>query len=273
MVVPVRRFSTLTTLLLVAAALAPAGGARSRALPTLYVDYTMSCTFTIADDAGKRIGTIPPGTYQIQIQTPVAFGAVDLSGIHDMTACKSFVQFQINGPGVSLSTTLGDGDSAYWLYTETFQPGATYVASDQNQPAVARVTFTTAASGSATAQSSTTSSNPTSTSAKGTSSTDIVGSQAIPFRGALDAIVFKSGKLALTRNGKAVSFLKSGRWTFSVDDESTKAGFAVQVLHGKSTTVTSGSYTGSHDVTLQLKPGRWFFYTPGGKKSVFFVTS
>jgi len=45
------------------------------------------------------------------------------------------------------------------------------------------------------------------------------------------------------------------------------------VLHGKPTAVTSTAYTGSHDVTLQLKPGRWFFYTPGGKKSVFFVTS
>jgi hypothetical protein len=85
--------------------------------------------------------------------------------------------------------------------------------------------------------------------------------------------VFKNGKLSLSRNGKTVSFLKSGRWTFSVDDESAKAGFSVQVLHGKTTTVTGGTYTGSHDVTLQLKPGRWFFFSPGGKKSVFFVTS
>jgi len=52
-----------------------------------------------------------------------------------------------------------------------------------------------------------------------------------------------------------------------------QAVFAVQVLHGKSTTVTGAAYTGSHDATLQLKPGRWFFFSPGGKKSVFFVTS
>jgi len=45
------------------------------------------------------------------------------------------------------------------------------------------------------------------------------------------------------------------------------------VLHGKSTTVTGAAYTGSHDATLQLKPGRWFCFSPGGKKSVFFVTS
>jgi hypothetical protein len=273
MAVRVRRFSTLIMLLAVAGVLVPAGSSRTRVLPTLYVDYTMNCTFAITDDAGKRISSIAPGTYQIQIQTPVAFGAVDLSGIHDMTACKSYVQFQISGPGVNLFTTLGDGDSAFWLYTETFLPSGTYTASDQNQPSVARLVFTTAASGSAGAQSGSTSSSTTSGSAKGTPSTDIVGSQANPFRGSLDAIVFKSGKLSLSRNGKVVGFLKSGRWTFSVDDESPKAGFAVQVLHGKSTTVTSAPYTGSHDVTLQLKPGRWFYYSPGGRKSVFFVTT
>src|SRR6478735_8324189 len=125
----VLRFSTLTALLAAAAVLVPAGGARPVAVqPTLYVDYTMNCTFTISDDSGRRVSTIPPGTYQVQIQTPVAFGAVDLTGTSDMTACKSFVQFQLTGPGVDLASTLGDGDSAFWLYTETFQPGGTYTA-------------------------------------------------------------------------------------------------------------------------------------------------
>jgi hypothetical protein len=260
------------TLLALAGMLAPAAGSQPSALPTLYVDYTMSCTFTISDDSGRRVSTIPPGTYQVQIQTPVAFGAVDLTGVHDMTACKSFVQFQLTGPGVNLSSTLGDGDSAFWLYTETFQPGGTYTAVDNNQPSVARVVFSTATSGSANAAGGT-STTSSSTSAKGSTQESLVGSQASPFRGSLDAIVFKTGKLSLSRNGKTVSFLKTGRWTFSVDDESAKAGFSLQVLHGKPTTVTSPAYTGSHDVTLQLKPGRWFFYTPGGKKSVFFVTS
>lgn len=262
----------LITVVALAGVLAAAAGARPSALPTLYVDYTMNCTFSISDDAGRRVSTIPPGTYQVQIQTPVAFGAVDLTGIHDMTACQSFVQFQLTGPGVNLASTLGDGDSAFWLYTETFQPGATYTAVDNNQPSVARAVFSTATSGSATASGGT-STTSTSTSAKGSTQQSLVGSEASPFRGSLDAIVLKSGKLSLSRNGKTVSFLKTGRWTFSVDDESTRAGFLVQVLHGKPTTVTGASYTGSHDVTLQLKPGRWFFYTPGGKKSVFFVTS
>jgi hypothetical protein len=262
----------LIAVLALVGVLAPAAGSRPAAYPTLYVNYTMNCTFTISDDSGARISTIPPGTYQVQIQTPVAFGSVDLTGVHDMTACQSFVQFQLTGPGVSLSSTLGDGDSAFWLYTETLQPGGTYTAVDNNQPSVARVVFSTATSGSAATPNGT-STTSSSASAKGSTQQSLVGSQATPFRGSLDAIVFKTGKLGLSRNGKTVSFLKTGRWTFSVDDESTKAGFSVQVLHGKPTAVTSTAYTGSHDVTLQLKPGRWFFYTPGGKKSVFFVTS
>ena len=262
----------LITVLALTGLLVPAAGSRPSAFPTLYVDYTMNCTFTISDDSGRRVSTIPPGTYQVQIQTPVAFGSVDLTGVHDMTACQSFVQFQLNGPGVNLSSTLGDGDSAFWLYTETFQPGGTYTAVDNNQPSVARVVFSTATSGSASTSSGT-STTSSSTTTKGSTQQSLVGSQASPFRGSLDGIVLKTGKLSLSRNGKVVKFLKTGRWTFSVDDESTKAGFSLQVLHGKPTAVTSPAYTGSHDVTLQLKPGRWFFYTPGGNKSVFFVTS
>jgi hypothetical protein len=260
----------LSALLAAVAALAGPAGGSPAALPTLYVAYTMNCTFSIVDDAGRTVTVITPGTYQISIRTPVSFAEVDLSGIFDMTACKGFVQFKLTGPGVNAFDNLGDGDNAYDLLTETFQPSATYVAQDLNQPSVARVAFTTAASGSATGPASSTSS---STSTKGSTQQSLVGSAAIAFRGALDAIVFKNGKLTLSRNGKAVSFLKSGRWTFSVDDESPKAGFSVQVLHGKATAVTTAAYTGSHDVTLHLKPGRWFFFTPGGRKSVFFVTS
>jgi len=266
----VARCSALLALLTAVAVFAAPAGASPSALPTLYVAYTMNCTFSIVDDSGRPVTVIAPGTYQISIRTPVSFAEVDLSGIFDMTACKGFVQFKLTGPGVSAFDNLGDGDNAFDLLTETFQPSSTYVAQDLNQPSVARLSFTTAASGSASGPAGSSSS---STSSKGSTQQPLVGSAAIPFRGALDAIVFKNGKLSLSRNGKAVTFLKSGRWTFSVDDESTRAGFSLQLLHGTSTAVTSMTYTGSHDVTMQLKPGRWFFFTPGGRKSVFFVTS
>jgi hypothetical protein len=266
----VPRFSTLTALLAAAAVLVPAGGARLTAVqPTLYVDYTMNCTFSISDDSGKRVTSIPPGTYQVLVQTPMVFADVDLSGIFDMTACKSFVQFQLTGPGVNLSTTLQDGDEDKEMLRATFQPSATYTAQDNNQASATRTTFGTQASGTAVAPTGPASS----VSGKGSSQGDLVGSAANPFRGSLDAIVFKSGKLSLSRNGKTIRSLKSGRYTFSVDDESKTTGFTVKPLRGKAVNVTTAAFVGSHSLTLTLGQGRWYFYWAGGKKTTFFVAS
>jgi len=251
-------------------ALVPAAGARrADVLPTLYVAYTMNCTFTITDDGGRRVASIAPGTYQVLVTTPMVFADVDLSGIFDMTACKGFVQFQLTGPGVSLQTTLQDGDEDKDLLRATFQPSATYTAQDLNQAAVTRTTFGTQATGSA----ATPAGPPSSVSGQGSSQESLVGSAAFPFRGSLDAIVSKTGKLSLSRNGKTVSSLKAGRYTFSVDDESGASGFTVKPLRGKPVAVTTQPFVGSHDVTLTLKQGRWFFYSGTGKRATFIVVS
>jgi hypothetical protein len=266
----VRRFSTLTALLAAAAVLVPASGAGPGAVqPTLYVDYTMNCTFAISDDSGRRITSIPPGTYQVLVQTPMVFADVDLSGVFDMTACKSYVQFQLTGPGVNLSTTLQDGDEDKEMLRATFQPSATYTAQDLNQASATRTTFSTLATGTAAAPSGPASS----VSGKGSSQEDLVGSAANPFRGSLDAIVYKSGKLSLSRNGKTVGSLKTGRYTFAVDDESKAAGFTVKSLRGRAVNVTTAAFVGSHSVTLTLAQGRWYFYWASGKKTSFFVVS
>jgi len=268
------RISTLIAVLAVTAAPASDAGARASVLPTLYVNYTMNCTFSISDDSGKTISSIAPGEYQVLVLTPMVFADVDLSGkpANDMTACKSFVQFHLNGPGVSLSTTLQDGDEDKETLKATFAPSASYNAVDLNQPAVARFAFTTSATGTAA--------NPTgpasTATGKGQTQQELIGSQAgavASFRGSLDAIVSAGGKLSLTRNGKSVKSLKSGKWTFAVDDESKRAGFIVQALNGKPQTVTSPTFVGSHNATISLKPGRWFFFSPSGVKTTFFVVS
>jgi hypothetical protein len=168
----------------------------------------MNCTFTIVDDSGGRVGSIPPGAYQVYVTTPVVFAGVDLSGLPstDMTACKSFVQFQLSGPGVSLSTTLQDGDEDSETLKATFQAGASYTAVDQNQPSVARFSFGVATSGTAASPAGPASS----TSTKGQTQQQLVGYQAAPVasvRGSLDAIVSAAGKLSLTRIGMHVASL------------------------------------------------------------------
>jgi hypothetical protein len=279
MAVRVRRLSTLTAVLAVAAVLVPAGGAGTRqaVLPTLYVQYTMNCTFAIIDDGGRRVSSIAPGTYQIYVTTPVVFSAVDLSGIDDFTACKSFVQFQLAGPGINLFTTLQDGDEDKDVFRETFQAGSTYTAQDLNQPSVARVVFTTAASGSPTAPTSPYTPG-SSSGSKGSTSKDIVGSalKANPFRGTLTATVDAAGNLKLVYKGKAIGTLKGGRYTTTVTDKSKKAGVFFQLLgkNGgivKSLTVSNVPFVGKRTTTVTLEKGQWVFLATGGGKKTYFV--
>jgi hypothetical protein len=265
-------FSTLAAVLAAAAVLVPASSARPSVLPTLYVVYTMNCTFVINDDAGKRVSSIAPGTYQIYVETPIVFADIDLTGIFDMTACKSFVQFKLTGPGVSLNTTLQDGDEDKELLNATFQPNATYTAVDSNQPSVARATFSTTATGSPSSPTGPGSTG-TSSGSKGTTQKQLVGSAVVPFRGKLAATVDAAGKLALMMKGKSVGTLKSGLYTFTIVDKSATSGFAIQKLKAGATTLTSVPYKGTHVASINLKAGQWTFFSPGGKKNYFIVAA
>ncbi len=266
--------SILAALLASAAVVVPTGNARVSALPTLFVNYAMNCTFAIVDDSGKRVTSIAPGSYQVYVTTPQVFADVDLTGISDMTACKSFTQFQLTGPGVNQSTTLQDGDEDKDLLQVTFAPSATYTAVDNNQPSVARATFSTTATGTPTASTgSNTSTSGTSSSSKGSSQPSLVGSAAVPFRGNLAATVNASGKLTLTLKGKPVGTLKSGLYTFTVHDNSAKSGFTVQKLKSAATALTGVAYKGTHVKSIQLKAGQWTFFTPSGAKNYFIVAT
>jgi hypothetical protein len=273
-----RLLFALTASVTAAAILVTTGGAASHdgVLPTLRVDYTMGCTFSIEDDAGRRVTSVAPGTYQVQVVTPVPFAQIDLSGIDDFTACKSFVQFQLSGPGVSLFTTLLDGDDDDDVLTATFQPSASYVAQDLNRAAATRTVVTTTATGSPTAPPS-----PYGTGnvgAKPTVSKDIVGSaiKSNPLRGTIAATVDASGKPKLLFNGKPVGTLKGGRYTTTVTDDSKKAGLVIQLLGKtgkpvKALTLSNVSFVGRHTTTVTLQKGQWAFATSDSGKRTYFI--
>ena len=101
------------------AGLALLSAASSRAaLPTLYFHYAADCTFQLVDDSGNQVTTIPPGSYQVVIDTPFSFATSPAS-------CP-FVKFDLTGPGVSVQTTLGDGGSEIEQYPVTLKPSSTY---------------------------------------------------------------------------------------------------------------------------------------------------
>jgi len=258
--------------------LVPVAVERARAesaLPTIYVQYAMNCTFTITDDAGKAVSSIAPGYYQVVVATPIPFAAEGPS-TNGFTACKGSVQFQLTGPGVSLYTTLDDGDGAFYQFTATFKAGSTYTAQDNNQPSVARGVFSTTATGSPSTSSLPAGSGGSSAS-KPPASHDSAGSAVVPLRGNLAATIDAAGRLALTSKGKPVGTLKAGMYTFTVVDKSAKSGFSVQKLARgvKSIAIplTGVGYKGTHLATLNLKAGRWAFFSPGGKKTYFIVVA
>jgi hypothetical protein len=274
------RVSTLIAALAGAAILIPAGSAQRQdaapnAIPTLYVMYTMTCTFSIVDDAGRPVNGIAPGTYQVEVVTPIMFKLVEQEGraSNDYTGCKGWVQFQLTGPGVNLSTTLDAGCDAFYLLPATsFKPSSTYNAVDLNQPTVAHDSFTTLASGTPVIPPSPYSA----TSGKGSTSQDIVGSLlGKTLRGTLTGTLSADGKPSLTSGGRAVSTLKAGRYTFSIVDHSPKTGFTVQQVQSsaKSKPVTGNAFVGKHSVTVTLTAGKWEYYSQPGHASYFTVTS
>ena len=269
MTVRSRHISKSITALLAVSLLAFAGVASSQAaLPTLYVAYTLKCTFTITDDSGKTVTSIPAGTYQVQVTTPGSFGGMDLSGISDMTACQGAADFQITGPGVNLHTSLNDGDGSQDVLPATFQPNSTYVAQDNNQASVTRTSFTTTAAAAGSSGGSTTGG---STSSGGAGATTTTATPAT-LKGTLTGTVTAAGKVTLTYKHKPVTTLAPGLYKFTIADKSKKVGFVVQTSHS-TTTVSTGPAVGTKTVTINLKAGQWFFYTAKGTPKSGFIVS
>jgi hypothetical protein len=256
MAVRMRRFATLAALATALAAALVSTGTATSALPTVYFMYSMNCTFTIVDDSGRTISSIAPGHYQVDVRTPIQFGTLPSPGGTDMTACRGVPEFQLTGPGVDLFTTMTAGCEDDKTFVETFQPSATYVAQDLNQPTIAHGSFTTLASGAPT--------NPTVTygggKGKAQASQDIVGSLAL--QGTLQAGVSAKGAPMLTSNGKNVATLKTGRYKFTITDQDAKAGFLMLGPTSKAPINLSGVvFRGKLSKAVSLTTGRWTYYT------------
>lgn len=287
MAVRIRRVSTLIAVLAVAAVLAPAGIAGFRAdapqaYPTLYVQYTMNCTFTIHDDDGKRVTSIAPGDYQIELSSPIFFGLVVPGGEsahpnlapNDFYGCRGAIKFQLTGPGVDLYSTLDEGCDAFELHSaQTFRPNSTYIFQDLWQPSVTRTALSTGV-GAPTPPA--TPYNPTSD--KGQTFADEVGKNiqkalGVKLAGTLNGGVSAVGKPTLTRQGKTVSALKAGRYKITVVDATSKRGFMIQKLGKKSVNVTTTTFVGTKSGIVTLKAGEKWMYTSGlGKAYSFRVT-
>jgi hypothetical protein len=253
------------------AVLAALGAGRAAAtLPTLYVNYDATCHFTMSLDNGSTVGAgtaIPYGTYNIAIATPFSFSAGGAS-------CDA-INFSLTGPGVSVQTTLGDGDSQQSAATGAFQANGSYTASDTSVTPGTSVSFTassTAAGAPASSGSSSSSTSGGSSSGSSALGTPIATpAKKVSFLGTLTGMVSTAGKLTLTFKGKPVATLTSGSYTVAVTDKSSKSGFVLGGGGQKATTVTTASFKGKHSSTVNLTPGQWYYYPKAGGAKLYFV--
>jgi hypothetical protein len=245
----------------VAAALALLAARIARAdPPVLYVawhpDRSLSAMLVDGTPVGSTTGggtAIPAGTYKIQI---------------DNSANVDIV-FDLAGPGVKLVDSLSNGEELAAAYTETFQPNSTYTFRDDNHPSVVWTFQTSGATvGVSSGQTATTTTTPTGTQ----SSSDVVGS-AITLRGALRGTVGARGAVQLTFHGRPLPQLRAGRYRLTVTDDSPKRGLELQRLHLRPQALTGASFVGTRTVTLDLGPGRWFYYSTPARKLQFLVVT
>jgi len=259
-------------LLFVVGALALEAGvqsARAAVSQTIYAGFDADGNIKMSFADGTMIGTpnapgtvVPAGTYQVILNNNTDD---DLAVLH---------KFHLFGPGVDFSA----GTSVQTSATVTFQPNSTYVYQDDLHPDIRDVfgtpgsgaTNSTSGGGSSGSSSGSTSSSGKSSSG-GTQSAIGTVIKTDPFRGALAGTVSSTGKLTLSRNGKPVATIKSGRYTIAVQDQTPKAGFTVQEIRKQSVALTGVAFVGKHTVTVDLKAGQWMFYSSSARKNYFVV--
>lgn len=200
---------------------------------------------------------VPAGTYVVLVD--------------DNSNCPA--NFSLTGPGVGLTSNLESGmgiahpGGPFGPYT--FQPGATYTASDSGLSA--STTFTPTDAGNAPTPPSTTtttSAGAGTTSNTGGKSPSTSGTATL---GTLVGSISARGKATLTVAGSTVKKLKAGVYRLAVSDHSKKAGLIIQALgyHAMAESAVAG--TGTRTTTLRVIPGKYFFQATGGPRTYFMV--
>jgi hypothetical protein len=178
--------------------------------------------------------------------------------------------FHLSGPGVNISSDLLPCENPRELLTITLRPSSTYAYEDSRHPELGRIVFATSSGGSSAETSSGAGRPATGAYSGSVTNTSPVGSGVKPIAGTLSATVSSAG-ITLSRQGRSVSLLKSGRYRIAVDDRTRSAGFTIERTDKKPVPITGASFVGKRAVTLDLRPGEWLVYSAAGKKRRFTV--
>jgi hypothetical protein len=243
---------------LVAGLLAPVAQARPAASLTLSVAFFADGTINVTLPDGTPVGTtsgaptvIPAGAYTVVMSGP--------------GGCIILPLFTLKGPGADIVSDMNGGENDATSTNAYFAPNSTFTWRADRGVAAVNHTFVTSSTAAAAAGASGGSSG-TSTAAKPTSQ-DIVGSDVLPFRGTLTAVLSRAGKLTVSFHGRSVASLKAGQYHVAVTDESARSGLTLEKGSATPLKLTAPAFVGKHTATLQLTAGRWSFL-PGAKAVV-----
>jgi hypothetical protein len=253
MSIAMRRIVGLATAVAVTAALAASATAASLA-GELDVTYATDCSFTMTKD-GRSPGTLEPGDYAVVVTTPVPYANPDQQpGIVYLPICDGMARFSLTGPGVSLHSTVGDGNQTRAQYTVSLQPNATYTASDDKGQSLGRAVFSTGAA------------TPDASPEPATSNT------APSHNATLDVSATANGAVRLALGSKAVVRVRHGVYTLVLVDRSAKAGFVLRKAGGKVVRVTTATFVGRASRRVELTAGRWTLGLGSGKARSLIVS-
>jgi hypothetical protein len=241
--VAMRAVPWLIGLFVLGAALATRAGTHAAVSSTLHGSVGPGFVISLTYEDGTAVLAPPPGTYKILVD--------DLAADHN---------FHLLGPGVDLSTGTEQVGSVTW--TATFANNSSYVFQCDTHAAEMTGMFVVG--------------HPVSTTTGPTTSptTTVNSGHPTPIVGTLASSV-STAKAALVSGGKRVSSLKAGTYRLTITDSSHTAGFKLQRVGFAATSLTGASFTGKHTVVVNLKTGKWKYFSSKRPASaaVFTVTA
>ncbi len=239
-------------------ALAPVAQARPATNLTLSVAFFADGTINVTLPDGTPVGTttgaptvIPAGAYTVVMSGP--------------GGCVILPLFTLKGPGANIVSDMNGGEVDASTYNAYFAPNSTFTWRADRGVAAVTHTFVTSTTVVGSAGAAGGSSGTTSV-AKPTSE-DIVGSDVVPFRGTLTAVLSPAGRLSVSFQGQNVASLRAGQYRVAVTDESSRSGLTLEKGAARPLKLTAAAFVGKHTATLRLTAGRWSFQ-PGAKALV-----
>jgi len=242
-----------------------------------------------ADFLGNLNGNVGPG-FSISLTTtdgtPVTSLGAGTYAIH-VTDQASNHNFHLEGPGVNVATGIADIQTADW--TVDLPAGSFTYHCDQHASLTASFTAAGAAlptppvtADPVITPTPTPAPAPTPTPAPApvvppvltvppvTSSSNATGG-VVRYAGTLSITLTAKDKLVVTKSGKPVTSLDTGKYKLVVTDKSAKRSVMLKRVNGSARTLTSTAFKGKKTIGLDLFGGTWRLYVAGNEKSIFSV--